>query len=214
MPDGQANCSFFKISRTKGRETGCQSSLQEYGSKGGMQTRARESSTAEQREKEPCLMSAHMEVGVLLLQFPLRLPDQQCPNSRSYFFVSFCFVFISKHSRCRQSVDLIEQINEIRAPNQFSVSMILLASPMFPPLAAAASRITSSYKSTSKTEDTGQQRAVLFFLCASCQGKKISFLEPQQLPCVSHQPPLGQVPILFRSTYLYFFGMQGSLPDT
>lgn len=83
------------------------------------------------------MMSAHYEIAALFLQF--ENPWLRCPNSRSFFFLP------NKQSGSRELLELIQPINEIRAPDQLSISVILLASTVFPHSETSVSSITSSH---------------------------------------------------------------------
>ena len=83
------------------------------------------------------MMSAHYEIAALFLQF--ENPWLRCPNSRSFFFLP------NKQSGSRELLELIQPINEIRAPDQLSISVILLASTVFPYSETSVSSITSSH---------------------------------------------------------------------
>ena len=83
------------------------------------------------------MMSAHYEIAAFFLQF--ENPWLRCPNSRSFFFLP------NKQSGSRELLELIQPINEIRAPDQLSISVILLASTVFPYSETSVSSITSSH---------------------------------------------------------------------
>lgn len=83
------------------------------------------------------MMSAHYAIAALFLQF--ENPWLRCPNSRSFFF------FHNKQSGSRELLELMQPISEIRAPDQLSVSVILLASTAFPHSETSVSSITSSH---------------------------------------------------------------------
>lgn len=83
------------------------------------------------------MMRAHYEIVALFLQFENAW--LRCPKSRNFFFLH------NKQSGSRELLELIQPINEIRVPDQLSVSVILLASTVFPHSETSVSSITSSH---------------------------------------------------------------------
>lgn len=95
----------------------------------------------------PRLMSAYYEIAALLLQ--LENPWLRCPNSRS-FFSSY-----NKQTEDRELLKLIQPINEIRAPDHFSISLILVPSPAFLHSEMSVLSITSSHDPLPSLETKG-----------------------------------------------------------
>ena len=154
----------------------------------------------------PHLMSAYYEIAALLLQF--ENPWLRRPNNRS-FFSSY-----NKQTEYRELLKLIQPISEIRAPDHFSISLILLPSPAFPHSEMSMLSVTSSHDPLPSLETKGD-KGQCFSTCDSLIQEQYRSQNPSPSSFPSHLLSHSCVTCSpYSKACIHISEIKGSLPDT